>query len=224
ALGVTVYTLVFGCAPFIALSIIELNEKIAQQPVDYSIRGEMSRDDDFDDVIDLLRRMLERDAEKRISATELVKHKFIFRKRSGTTTTTLSPSAAASKRDDDKNFPLKLPHPNSSANGVVPVISIDAIRSGPATSSLLDGKSYSSPQQKSPSSGVHEQSSDSFGEITAEETYTAFTPLLPRPPPLVVGLGVGGGYRREFAAFGGFLTTSRSSLNFTLETVRTFSS
>jgi serine/threonine protein kinase len=80
ALGVTVYTLTFGCAPFIASSIFLLNEKIAQQPIDFSVRGEMSRDDDFDDVIDLLRKMLERDADKRISAMEVCQHKFIYRR------------------------------------------------------------------------------------------------------------------------------------------------
>jgi serine/threonine protein kinase len=80
ALGVTVYTLTFGCAPFIAPSIFLLNEKIAQQPIDFSVRGEMSRDDDFDDVIDLLRKMLERDADKRISAVEVCQHKFIYRR------------------------------------------------------------------------------------------------------------------------------------------------
>lgn len=152
ALGVTIYTLVYGCAPFFAPSIFELNEKIVHQPVDYTVRGSMCREDDYCDVIDLLKRALERDPEERITAAELVKHSFVSRRRRSRKAADACAEEAPAGEGGTQDYTK----------------AEDELVQGLTTSS---DNNYSSDTQSS------------VGNITAEETYTAFTPLLPRPPP-----------------------------------------
>jgi hypothetical protein len=70
ALGVTLYVFVFGKCPFSAESVLEAHEKIRNQELSFPVRIDPNLDD-------LLRNLLQKDPEKRITLPEVLTHPWL---------------------------------------------------------------------------------------------------------------------------------------------------
>lgn len=96
AFGVTMYTILYGVCPFTSPSILELNEHIVTKPIDYSIHAGMNADCDYDDAIDLLQHMLDRNPDTRISAKDICQHPFVATNRKKRNQSSSSPPKKSS--------------------------------------------------------------------------------------------------------------------------------
>ncbi|KAI8092476.1 kinase-like domain-containing protein [Halteromyces radiatus] len=72
SMGVTLYCLVFGHLPYSSSNIIELMDKIRDDPVDYSGNQNISVD-----LLDILQRLLDKDPSTRITMHELRQHPWV---------------------------------------------------------------------------------------------------------------------------------------------------
>ncbi|KAI8333927.1 kinase-like domain-containing protein [Chlamydoabsidia padenii] len=74
SMGVTLYCLVYGHLPYSSTNLIELMDKINNDPVDYSGNQSIS-----DDLLDVLKRCLDKDPSTRITMQTLRQHPWVTR-------------------------------------------------------------------------------------------------------------------------------------------------
>lgn len=193
ALGVTMYILVFGRAPFQSHNILELNEQIVQKPVCYDVHAGMAQDADYDDAIDLLKRMLERDPEKRATARDVTMHIFLTRGRKPL------PPRTCRKQSAYVSSRLSI----TLASDVLPPSQMKPVSSGTeVNTSMCDSiAATEAPPALDSLQPLSDEDSDPVDEPTEEEILASFTPLVVRPPTAGVPHGAYRPFRRDWDAF-----------------------